>query len=937
MADHVVATGFTDITAMVCVASRHVAVVAERSGRLTLLDLLRPDDEGVYDARVIGTGWSAPTHLALDATGKQLVVADADGLWLAQVDRADRAQAVPFVDAPGLVRSLGFVQSGPGPASLVVLDGAPVPHLDRYELGAAPGSVVHPLVAEATGAFAAAVAADGSAAQLLASVPGGFAVRSVDLGTGVVSDLTGSPLPTGGLLTRLSSTWAALVDPSGATRLVADGVVRAVSDPAVAAATAVTAAAAVDGERLLVAVGDHVLERELPLGVTDPVLLTVEPGGLFIGGNTPVRADPTGSGLDFEELDLTVDDASLGAVSPSRDDTFDPADPHLLLVGGWRTGTGVVTATHRPTGEVVGRCRFDVLGVWADDDAGPSFTVTGALDARVPSSAWGGGGGGPQNIDVFPAAPPQWRVAVVLIDTTTQGYPGDAAGLAPIRTEWSDAMTTGVSVGGVSQSVRSYWSEVSYGRLDMSLAGGDVRGPLHAPGSWDDYFELETQDDPANPGTTRPRRWNPKPDTWASFVSVLEQANQAETSASPPRPPVVDLAAVDAVAFVVRTVNVPDPTVSPATGVSIGRYVWPQQLTPSVTLSTGQRNLPILMMPENWTTVRPGRVLHATLAHELGHTLGLPDLYLYDWMNQGNAQRTMADWDLMHRETALPHLGLPLRMGLGWVEPAQVKSYDFAALGGGALVETVTIAALESATPPPGTVRGVEVRIANGRNYYLEYRNRQGASVGDSGLPLGQVVVGTDVVSPLGAQNYDSRPMVLRLYDDPDAVNDTDGVLTEGAFLTVGKDYREKDFTEGAPKDFAAKVIATRADSADVEIRYDSDARPELSIRPWPNGEKLWQSPDIEIRNAKSNVDATFLNVPWGGKPNRVVAKVRNHGTLDARQVRATFSVKNLTTNAADQPPVTAEPLGLSAAVDIAAGAVGELEVDWVAPTVTTA
>jgi hypothetical protein len=340
----------------------------------------------------------------------------------------------------------------------------------------------------------------------------------------------------------------------------------------------------------------------------------------------------------------------------------------------------------------------------------------------------------------------------------------------------------------------------------------------------------------------------------------------------------------------------------------------------------------MLMMPEDWTAI-DGRQVYETLAHELGHTLQLPDLYLYPWMNQGLAQHQLNHWDLMHRDRGMPQFSLPLRMALGWVRPEEVRSFNFASNGGGAVLQPVTIQALERASVPANTLRGVEVRIAQGRNYYFEYRSRVAGSLGDSALPRAQVVVGTDVVSPVGAQNYDSRTMVMRLNDDADGVDDSDGVLTQGAFLGAGQDYREKDFTEGAPKDFVATVQAVRPESADVQIRYNSEAKPELSIRPWPNGDKQWQSPDIEVRNAKSDADPRWLNVPWGGNPNRVVAKVLNHGGLDAKDVRANFSVKNLTTNAADQPPATLEPLGLSQPVTIPAGQVRELEVPWVAPT----
>ena len=96
-------------------------------------------------------------------------------------------------------------------------------------------------------------------------------------------------------------------------------------------------------------------------------------------------------------------------------------------------------------------------------------------------------------------------------------------------------------------------------------------------GTWEDNFDLETIPDPANPGATLPRRWNPKPDTWAKLVSTLEQANSAAAT------PVVNFSQTDAVVFVVRTANNPF-VANPPTGTSIGRFVWPQQSTQGVTL-----------------------------------------------------------------------------------------------------------------------------------------------------------------------------------------------------------------------------------------------------------------------------------------------------------------------------------------------------------------
>jgi len=764
------------------------------------------------------------------------------------------------------------------------------------------------------GALDAALTLDGTAAHILATAAGGVILQRGDFALGTVTTVVAQPLPFSGRVAAMSRGWALIAGPTGQLAAAGIGGVRAVPGT-ITSPSATRPVAAIDDGRALVADGNHILEVSLPIGITEPVLLTVDPGPIFIGGYARVRIDPTGSGMTFDDLELSVEDVDLGAISPSRDDTFDPAKPHLLLAGGWKTGEGVVVAKRVSTGEVVGKAAFDITDVWPDRDEGPTFSVTGKCDAPVVRPAWGGGDATPQNVDVF-KAPAKWRVAIILVDTTTNTYPTAAADLNAIRNDWFKAMTGGVNVGGVVRSVTAYFNEVSYGKMTMSLVGNAVAGPVHTPGNWDSYFDVELEPDPANPGMNRPRRWNPKPDAWKALVSAVEQANAAAAAATPPQPPVVDLSKTDAVAFVVRTVNMPDASVIPATSASIGRFVWPQQSTQTVTLNGGNRTLPMLVMPENWTAI-DGRQLYETLAHELGHSLRLPDLYPYPWMNQGNVQRQLNDWDLMHRDARLPQLSLPNRMALGWIPRTEVRSFNFAANGGGAVLEPVTIQALGLNPIPANSIRGVEIRIANGSNYYFEYRSRQGASIGDANLPMGQVVMGVDVVSPKGGQTYDNRPMVLRLFDDPDARDDTDAVLTEGAFLASGDDYRQKDFTDGAPKDFVATVTATRAGSADLQIRYNSSAKPELSIRTWPNGDHQWQSPDIEVRNAKSDADSKWLNVPWGGNPNRVVAKVRNNGGLEAKNVRAFFSIKNLTTNADDRPPATPEPLGVSAPVTI--------------------
>ena len=105
-----VATGFTNVTSIAYSANRDVAVIGERGGRLTLLDLLRPVAGG-YEQRVVGEGYHDINHLSYDDTTDRLVLADVDGMWVARLSQANRADASAFAQSPDDVRAMGISQA----------------------------------------------------------------------------------------------------------------------------------------------------------------------------------------------------------------------------------------------------------------------------------------------------------------------------------------------------------------------------------------------------------------------------------------------------------------------------------------------------------------------------------------------------------------------------------------------------------------------------------------------------------------------------------------------------------------------------------------------------------------------------------------------------------------------------------------------------------
>jgi len=72
----------------------------------------------------------------------------------------------------------------------------------------------------------------------------------------------------------------------------------------------------------------------------------------------------------------------------------------------------------------------------------------------------------------------------------------------------------------------------------------------------------------------------------------------------------------------------------------------------------------------------------------------------------------------MHRDNAFPHFTTPHKMMLGWIPATSVVWYDFASEPT-PVAEAILLAPAELGGSATGPV-SIEVRIADGRNYYFE-------------------------------------------------------------------------------------------------------------------------------------------------------------------------------------------------------------------------
>jgi M6 family metalloprotease-like protein len=730
---------------------------------------------------------------------------------------------------------------------------------------------------------AAVAARAGAAAGWVLSAATPAQVLHVDFATGAAT-----PLPIGlGRARDLSWT-----DAAGTELAIADLdgtiVVVDVADPAAAPVTLATGLDRVwsidlvpGGGALVAGVGTTLCLVDLPVAPAVRLEMPLHP--LYLSSWERIGV----SGADIDDLVFRVDPPIGGLVSASRDATF-AARPSVLLAASAVPGTYKLVAHDRITGDELAAGAFDVTDVWTGTD-GPPVSFVGEVGTDSPDPAWGGGDPFvPQNLSVTPVLGNR-NVAVVLTETN-DSTALSAAAQATLRTEWTNEVFDGVMRGGVLESSRRYWRDVSGNQMDLVNAG--VVGPIRLANNWTDYGTNIN----ATTGQT---------DGWEAFgrAVVADLRTQNEARAAAGQPPVVDLMTVDSIVLVVRSL--------PASGaMNPGRFVWPSATRPggyqltfevarqtfSVSFPWGSidvtvpivRTIQMFTMPDDWETRESsGRVRGETVAHELGHNFGLPDEYARSKHAQWAKDRDLASttaagasWSMMSWEEQFPQPTVVEKMMLGWVQAGHVRNLSFATLG--PVDEEVVLHASDLGAPPAGRHSVAEVRIADGRNYYFEYRREQPTTLKDQDVPADRTVIGTDCVS---GDEPEDRRNILRIRDDSD--------VDRGEFQQ-GDDYEEKDTSSAAyPNDFKMDVVETGTDFARIHITY-GDAKPDPQIQPWAPSTN-WKSPDLRVTNARNLADSRFADIPWEGHDNRIVATVRNPGKIDATGVRVDFFVKDFT------------------------------------------
>jgi hypothetical protein len=661
------------------------------------------------------------------------------------------------------------------------------------------------------------------------------------------------------------------------------------------------------GSLILAASGTDLVAVEWDLdGGTLP--LSAPLGPMFVNGYARLTCDPAAIGRVIGDLVFTVRE---GPDAGSTSAGVEPADAEgtqaVVLVAGFLPGEYHLDVTLAGSGTLVATRRFRVTACWPDQELGPAVALTGGSQ-RFAMMNWGGAGA----VDAYRLpAPPLWRIAVVLVSTKDRGWDGTEVAA---RDQWKDRVI------GDGTSVQTFYEEVSYHGsvgpaaaspgMTVSLVAGRVFGPVVLQEGWGEIFEPKDKTDST-------AGWLTKSTGYAVLAGAISDyfADQPEGASI--------LEQADSVSIVVRSAS-DKPIIAGKSPAIPSKYVWGHANEATFwrrrdsTYTQGPKRVTV-MTDAYPAALAVAPVLAHTLCHEIGHNLGLADLYdaRHDYPAEINL-RTPERVDLMASSRPLPHFSLANLIRLGWVDRAWLRRFDFSASPVGGPVDMQSTESLTRAGPVPGRVAGIEVPIRDGWSYFFEYRNEDARQVGDRHLTeivgTPRLIVGTDL-RPGGGEL--ARPPVLSLPTDVDG---------DGPALLDGQGYRESDTTNPERMhDFALRVngLGVPTDEfAHVDVTYIAAHRPQLQIRPAP-GRGDFKSPDIELRSPFGPLVPGVRK----GMQNAIQIRVHNLGPLPARDVRVhvkwlPFTVSGGSWNLLDDP----DPF------DVPAAGSTTFVVPWVVP-----
>ncbi len=606
------------------------------------------------------------------------------------------------------------------------------------------------------------------------------------------------------------------------------------------------------------------LQNALLLNALGASIFQPERTTLFLNEFAHIDVEvPEDAGYEAADLEYRVVPPEGAWVSRSMTAVEAAEQPRVTLLAGATPGDYVLEAVDPNTGAVVSSLDFAVTDEVVPLETGPSQWILGA-HTRLGASgaAWGGGGGNePENYRVYPVSG-DYKVAIILFDTPQARY--TQAEVAATMAEYSAAM---------DDDVIPWFDEVSGGRVQVSY---EIGGAFNVASSWDSLFKV--------------RQGNAYTYENGLFQTVVTAVGDQ-----------MNLQDADSLLLVSRsrTNRGVDTDGNPLPDL----FAWPVARPSRAYLLNlpppggGAAPVPAsvnaggISMPHDWVA-QQNRPLAPVIIHETLHNLGLGDIYAWEGHAEFYKARAPGGWAMMANEQNFPHVLLAHKLMLGWLEKEDIKLYNFEVNGDVAINELVSLSALSGGNNDPDVYAGIEVRRADGWSYYFEYRQLQPGGESDRSLPADSRVVGTDVAFGPEFDRATRRKPIMLLASE----------YGDGPVLDVGQSYREIDFTDPADKfEFELAVTNAGANSAQVQVLYGANmdpgppagpyTRPDPSIRPWSRAN--WQSPDILVKNERSEADPEWTNVPWSNQLNTIEATIRNRRPIAAPGVQAIFRVRD--------------------------------------------
>lgn len=842
---------------------------------------------------VPGQGYLDPVAVLPQADGLTVAVVEADGTVLTALRTdADRARARLVTQLPDGALAAA---AGPEPGSILVLTGttgggAPRLRTCRLDTGA-----VQDVSADLDGAHALAV--DGPAFVFCAQADGTDTMVAVDLTDGTSAAVPGP-----------SSVDCATTSPAGPGVLVSAAGRLALLDPAGTEVLAEDLGTPVQGlarwgSLVLAAAGTDLVTVEWAVD-EGPVGLTVPLGPLYVNGWARLPLDLTPLGLTPGDVVATVREGIDGGSLSAGIET--PAPDSLMLLAGVRTGEFHLDLTLAADGSALATRRFRVTDLWPDEEVGPPVAITGDHGNYLMS--WGGTGG---VAGYLKPAPNRWGVLTVLVELRDRGWDGLEV---PARTEWKDRV-----IGG-GESVRRFYQEASAFQdgvhgTTVDLVGGQVFGPVPVDAGWGDVFKVRKPGDVNGGWLTKSTAFTALSGAISDFFADLPGGGLL-------------LAAADTVSVVVRSGTDEPVDMGPNTDPLPTRYVWghaspnPVDFYRKDATTYTQFARRVTVMTDRDPA---GAEVHNhtyTLCHELGHSLGLADLYDANGKFPAEInERRPAGVDLMSTSEDLPHFSIANKIRLGWADRGWLRRFDFSTSPVGGTVVLQATETLTGTGPTAGRFAGIEVPIMDDWSYLFEYRREQKDDLGDQRLDQTvvpgrtEILVGTDLRVRGGGGV--ARPPILLLPKDADGDGPT--------LVDAGQDYEDSDTTNPARMhDFRLRLTGVATpdpDSATVAVDYLEAHRPQLHIQPAP-GDGNFRSDDITLRGPFGPMTG-----PVKGMPNTVQITVHNLGSLEARDTRIHVRWLPFTVTAGDWRPL-ADP----APFDVPANGFTTLVVPWELP-----